>query len=118
MWKSLVVVLHNSLGIIKHSVGILYSQSTSQSETIVVHYYIDRREIRITCHLVCQLWLCFILLEMVFLFMVNNESTSVTHVYAVEDASEGAVVQRKGRFKVTSADLSPKVYLDYYTMIT
>ncbi|CAK7328066.1 unnamed protein product [Dovyalis caffra] len=27
---------------------------------------------------------------------------------SVEDASEGAVVQRKGRFKVTSADLSPK----------
>ncbi|KAI4350689.1 hypothetical protein L6164_005119 [Bauhinia variegata] len=26
----------------------------------------------------------------------------------VDDASEGAVVQRKGRFKVTSADLSPK----------
>lgn len=26
--------------------------------------------------------------------------------------SEGAVVQRKGRFKVTSADLSPKVHMN------
>lgn len=32
-------------------------------------------------------------------------------ICAVEDTSEGAVVQRKGRFKVTSADLSPKVYM-------
>lgn len=30
-------------------------------------------------------------------------------LYAVGDASEGAVIQCKGRFKVTSADLSPKV---------
>lgn len=29
---------------------------------------------------------------------------------AGEDSSEGAVVQRKGRFQVTSADLNPKVY--------
>lgn len=29
-------------------------------------------------------------------------------LYAVDDASE-ALVQHKGRFKVTSADLSPKV---------
>ena len=26
-----------------------------------------------------------------------------------EDASEGAIVERRGRFKVTSADVSPKV---------
>lgn len=30
---------------------------------------------------------------------------------AGEDSSEGAVVKRKGRFQVTSADLSPKVYV-------
>lgn len=29
--------------------------------------------------------------------------------YAVDDASEGAVVQRRGRFKVTSADPSSMV---------
>lgn len=33
----------------------------------------------------------------------------VASYYAAEDTSEGAVVQRKGRFKVTSAELSPKV---------
>ncbi|XP_021649450.2 serine/threonine-protein kinase BLUS1 isoform X1 [Hevea brasiliensis] len=32
----------------------------------------------------------------------------VESVHAAEDLSEGAVVQRKGRFKVTSADLNPK----------
>lgn len=31
------------------------------------------------------------------------------YLYVADDTSEGAVVQRKGRFKVTSADLSPKV---------
>nr|ABS32235.1 protein kinase [Carica papaya] len=31
-----------------------------------------------------------------------------SNILASEDTSEGAVVQRKGRFKVTSADLSPK----------
>lgn len=31
-----------------------------------------------------------------------------------EDSSEGAVVQRKGRFQVTSADLSPKEPTSYY----
>ncbi|XP_010551903.1 PREDICTED: serine/threonine-protein kinase BLUS1-like [Tarenaya hassleriana] len=31
-----------------------------------------------------------------------------TSLPSVDDTSEGAVVQRKGRFKVTSADLSPK----------
>lgn len=30
---------------------------------------------------------------------------------AVDDVSEGAVVQHKGRFKVFSADLNPKVIL-------
>ena len=30
-------------------------------------------------------------------------------LYAVDDTSEGAIVQRKGRFKVTLADLSPMV---------
>lgn len=34
----------------------------------------------------------------------------MVYAIAMEDTSEGAVVQRKGRFKVTSADLSPKVY--------
>lgn len=33
----------------------------------------------------------------------------VASVNAAEDTSEGAVFQRKGRFKVTSAELSPKV---------
>lgn len=29
-----------------------------------------------------------------------------------EDISDGAVVQTRGRFKVTSADLNPKVFSD------
>ncbi|XP_010251251.1 PREDICTED: serine/threonine-protein kinase BLUS1 isoform X4 [Nelumbo nucifera] len=32
----------------------------------------------------------------------------MNNITSVEDASEGTVVQRKGRFKVTQADLSPK----------
>lgn len=32
------------------------------------------------------------------------------HMVAAEDVSDGAVVQRKGRFKVFSADHNPKVY--------
>lgn len=36
------------------------------------------------------------------------------YVYPAEDMSEGAVVQRKGRFKVTLADLSPKVRYYHY----
>ncbi|XP_068335362.1 serine/threonine-protein kinase BLUS1-like isoform X2 [Pyrus communis] len=37
----------------------------------------------------------------------RQKRDSIGHASA-EDVSEGAVVQRKGRFKVTSADLSPK----------
>lgn len=34
-------------------------------------------------------------------------------LYAVDDTSEGAVVQRRGRFKVTSADISPMVCIEF-----
>ncbi|KAM1075895.1 hypothetical protein ACFX2I_023372 [Malus domestica] len=39
--------------------------------------------------------------------LYRQKRDSITHASA-EDVSEGAVVQRKGRFKVTSADLSPR----------
>ncbi|KAM7512459.1 hypothetical protein LguiB_011334 [Lonicera macranthoides] len=37
-----------------------------------------------------------------------RQKKDVNNTTSAEDSSEGAVVQRKGRFKVTSADLSPK----------
>lgn len=39
-----------------------------------------------------------------FIFQV----VSILFAIVAEDAPEGAVIQRRGRFKVTSADLSPK----------
>ncbi|WMV17544.1 hypothetical protein MTR67_010929 [Solanum verrucosum] len=35
-----------------------------------------------------------------------------------EDSSEGAVVQRKGRFQVTSADLSPKLHSAWVSLVS
>lgn len=35
-------------------------------------------------------------------------------LYAADDTSEGAIVQRKGRFKVTSADPSPMVCITWH----
>ncbi|PNT58347.1 hypothetical protein POPTR_001G349300v4 [Populus trichocarpa] len=40
--------------------------------------------------------------------MLHRQKRDTNNLSSVEDTSEGAVVQRKGRFKVTSADLSPK----------
>lgn len=40
--------------------------------------------------------------------LLYRQKSSTNNLSSVEDTSEGAVVQRKGRFKVTSADLSPK----------
>ncbi|CAK9154287.1 unnamed protein product [Ilex paraguariensis] len=37
-----------------------------------------------------------------------RQKKDITNHTSVEDTSEGAVVQRRGRFKVTSAELSPK----------
>ncbi|KAF7819575.1 serine/threonine-protein kinase BLUS1 [Senna tora] len=37
-----------------------------------------------------------------------RQKRDTNNLSSVDDASDGAVVQRKGRFKVTSADLSPK----------
>jgi serine/threonine-protein kinase OSR1/STK39 len=41
--------------------------------------------------------------------LLYRQKKDASNISSVEDTSEGAVVQRKGRFKVTSADLSPKV---------
>ena len=49
--------------------------------------------------------------ESVLVVIVYKSVSVLWHLYAGEDASEGAVVQRKGRFKVTSAELGPKVYM-------
>ncbi|XP_061980356.1 serine/threonine-protein kinase BLUS1 isoform X2 [Populus nigra] len=40
--------------------------------------------------------------------LLHRQKRDTNNLSSVEDTSEGAVVQRKGRFKVTSADLSPK----------
>ncbi|KAI9078106.1 hypothetical protein K1719_040031 [Acacia pycnantha] len=40
--------------------------------------------------------------------LYRQKRDSNTNLPSVDDASEGAVIQRRGRFKVTSADLSPK----------
>ncbi|KAB5521102.1 hypothetical protein DKX38_025421 [Salix brachista] len=40
--------------------------------------------------------------------LLLRQKRDTNNLSSVEDTSEGAVVQRKGRFKVTSADLSPK----------
>uniref|UniRef100_A0A5B6ZAK7 Protein kinase domain-containing protein n=1 Tax=Davidia involucrata TaxID=16924 RepID=A0A5B6ZAK7_DAVIN len=40
--------------------------------------------------------------------LLSRPKKDINNLTSVEDASEGAVVQRKGRFKVTSAELSPK----------
>ncbi|KAB1209169.1 Serine/threonine-protein kinase fray2 [Morella rubra] len=40
--------------------------------------------------------------------LLYRQKKDANNISSVEDTSEGAVVQRKGRFKVTSADLSPK----------
>ncbi|XP_037492807.1 STE20-like serine/threonine-protein kinase isoform X2 [Jatropha curcas] len=40
--------------------------------------------------------------------LLYRQKRDTNNLSSVEDLSEGAVVQRKGRFKVTSADLSPK----------
>ncbi|XP_050271226.1 serine/threonine-protein kinase BLUS1 isoform X2 [Quercus robur] len=40
--------------------------------------------------------------------LLYRQKKDASNISSVEDTSEGAVVQRKGRFKVTSADLSPK----------
>ncbi|KAJ6298577.1 hypothetical protein OIU76_019682 [Salix suchowensis] len=43
--------------------------------------------------------------------LLLRQKRDTNNLSSVEDTSEGAVVQRKGRFKVTSTDLSPKVYM-------
>ncbi|XP_038891117.1 serine/threonine-protein kinase BLUS1 isoform X3 [Benincasa hispida] len=40
--------------------------------------------------------------------LLYRQKRDTNNVSSVEDASDGTVVQRKGRFKVTSAELSPK----------
>ncbi|KAI4348164.1 hypothetical protein L6164_008920 [Bauhinia variegata] len=40
--------------------------------------------------------------------LLHRQKRDTNNLSSVDDPSEGAVVQRKGRFKVTSADLSPK----------
>ncbi|KAF2316366.1 hypothetical protein GH714_041707 [Hevea brasiliensis] len=40
--------------------------------------------------------------------LLYRQKRDANNLSSAEDLSEGAVVQRKGRFKVTSADLSPK----------
>ncbi|XP_062151382.1 serine/threonine-protein kinase BLUS1 isoform X2 [Alnus glutinosa] len=40
--------------------------------------------------------------------LLYRQKKDGNNISSVEDTSEGSVVQRKGRFKVTSADLSPK----------
>ncbi|GAB4849207.1 hypothetical protein Ancab_004017 [Ancistrocladus abbreviatus] len=40
--------------------------------------------------------------------LLNRNKRDTNNHVSVEDVSEGAVVQRKGRFKVTAADVSPK----------
>ncbi|XP_057983935.1 serine/threonine-protein kinase BLUS1 isoform X2 [Malania oleifera] len=40
--------------------------------------------------------------------LLYRQKRDTNNLSAVDDTSEGAVVQRKGRFKVTSAELSPK----------
>nr|XP_034898706.1 serine/threonine-protein kinase BLUS1 isoform X3 [Populus alba] len=40
--------------------------------------------------------------------LLHRQKRDTNNLSSVEDTSEGAVVQRRGRFKVTSADLSPK----------
>ncbi|KAG6716017.1 hypothetical protein I3843_04G024800 [Carya illinoinensis] len=40
--------------------------------------------------------------------LLYRQKKDANNISSGEDSSEGAVVQRKGRFKVTSADLSPK----------
>ncbi|KAK4282408.1 hypothetical protein QN277_013790 [Acacia crassicarpa] len=40
--------------------------------------------------------------------LYRQKRDSNNNLASVDDGSEGAVIQRKGRFKVTSADLSPK----------
>ncbi|CAI0456132.1 unnamed protein product [Linum tenue] len=40
--------------------------------------------------------------------LLYRQKRDTNNMSSVEDAADGAIVQRKGRFKVTSADLSPK----------
>ncbi|KAE8021536.1 hypothetical protein FH972_007419 [Carpinus fangiana] len=40
--------------------------------------------------------------------LMYRQKKDANNISSVEDTSEGSVVQRKGRFKVTSAELSPK----------
>ncbi|KAL6325373.1 hypothetical protein AAG906_023218 [Vitis piasezkii] len=40
--------------------------------------------------------------------LLHRQKRDTNNISSVEDTPEGAVVQRKGRFKVTSAELSPK----------
>ncbi|KAI3474894.1 hypothetical protein Pfo_030205 [Paulownia fortunei] len=48
----------------------------------------------------------------------NRQKKDFGNSTAGEDASEGAVVERRGRFKVTSADLSPKGPVNYFNSIS
>ena len=50
--------------------------------------------------------------DVTFLYLWRIWHLILASADVVEDSSEGAVVQRKGRFKVTSADLSPKVHMN------
>ena len=54
---------------------------------------------------------CFALVDLYsLLWLFLSISLNISRfAFAGDDMSEGAVVQRKGRFKVTSADLSPRV---------
>lgn len=58
---------------------------------------IARRETPVTSHLLCSL------------HVIRVESSIRIRFYAAEETSEVPHVEHKGRFKVTSADLSPKV---------
>ncbi|XP_031742161.1 serine/threonine-protein kinase BLUS1 isoform X4 [Cucumis sativus] len=43
--------------------------------------------------------------------LLYRQKRDTNNVSSVEDSSDGTVVQRKGRFKVTSAELSPKHFI-------
>ncbi|KAA8530234.1 hypothetical protein F0562_004943 [Nyssa sinensis] len=45
--------------------------------------------------------------------LLSRQKKDINNLRSVEDASNGAVIRRKGRFKVTSAELSPKDPTNY-----
>jgi hypothetical protein len=112
--------------------GIIYKQNILLSGITVVHCYIGKGEMSTTFHRVhiflckCDWWYdnlfdSFLLSARFVVFYLKiirlgNGSYIVFSMplpYAVDDTSEGAIVQRRGRFKVTSADPSSMVCISW-----